>query len=61
MLVLVPESLSPELIFVGLCSIFKDRAGRDGPGPNFGRKTLQLDKQLKFIFLFPSISLSEFT
>jgi hypothetical protein len=39
---LVPLSRFPELFFVDLWSIFQAGAVRNGPGPNSGRKPLQI-------------------
>ncbi len=60
--VLVSYHRSPELTFVELCSIFQVgaiRNVRNGPGPNFGRKTAHNRQKLKSIFQFPNISPSE--
>jgi hypothetical protein len=42
---LVSQNLSPEFIFVDLCSAFQTGAVENGPGPNCGRTTTQ--KRLK--------------
>ena len=56
---MAPQSRSPELIFVDLCSMFQAGAVGNGPGPNFGRKPTQNPQKLKPRFQFPNISPSQ--